>query len=42
MDEEKASFAYIKGYGIDIFSEIYSKLSKKMNEKEYKKQKEAK
>ena len=41
MDEEKASFAYIKGYGIDIFSEIYSKLSKKMNEKEYKKQKEA-
>ena len=41
MDEEKVSFAYIKGYGIDIFSEIYSKLSKKMNEKEYKKQKEA-
>ena len=41
IDEEKASFAYIKGYGIDIFSEIYSKLSKKMNEKEYKKQKES-
>ncbi len=40
IDEEKASFAYIKGYGIDIVSEHYSRLSKKMNEKEYKKQKE--
>ena len=41
MDEEKATFAYIKGYGVDIMSEIYSHLSKKMSEKEYKKQKEA-
>ena len=41
MDDEKATLAYIKGYGIDIVSEIYSHLSKKMSEKDFAKQKEA-
>ncbi len=41
MDDEKATLAYIKGYGIEIVSEIYSHLSKKMGEKDFAKQKEA-
>ena len=41
MDDEKATLAYIKGYGIEIVSEIYSHLSKKMSEKDFAKQKEA-
>ncbi|MDE1851594.1 MAG: mRNA surveillance protein pelota [Candidatus Micrarchaeota archaeon] len=35
MDDEKALFSYIKGYGIDIISEIYSHLSKRLSEKDY-------
>ncbi|MEM3180967.1 MAG: mRNA surveillance protein pelota [Candidatus Micrarchaeaceae archaeon] len=35
LDEEKATVAYVKGYGIEIATEIYSKLSKKMKQKEY-------
>ena len=38
MDDEKATVAYVRGYGIDINSEIYSHLSKKMNEKEFERQ----
>ncbi len=38
MDDEKATTAYVRGYGIDINSEIYSHLSKKMNEKEFERQ----
>ncbi len=38
IDDEKAAFAYIKGYGVDVFSEIYSKLSKKMKQSEYEKE----
>ncbi len=37
LDDEKATFAYIKGYGIDVITEIYSRLSKKMKEKDYEK-----
>lgn len=35
MDDEKATFAYVRGYGIDVVSEIYSKLSKRMNSKDF-------
>jgi len=35
LDDEKASFAYVRGYGIDLVTEIYSKLSKKLKEKDY-------
>jgi protein pelota len=35
LDDEKALFAYIRGYGIEIITEIYSKLSKRMSEKDY-------
>ncbi|MCL5008336.1 MAG: mRNA surveillance protein pelota [Candidatus Marsarchaeota archaeon] len=35
LDEEKATTAYVMGYGIEIASEIYSRLSKKMKEKEF-------
>lgn len=38
MDDEKATVAYIMGYGIEIKTEIYSKLSKKMKEKDFEKQ----
>ena len=41
MDDEKATAAYVRGYGIDIVAEIYSHLSKKMKEKEFEKQKVA-
>ena len=41
MDDEKATVAYIKGYGIEIVTEIYSHLSKKMKEQEFAKQKES-
>ncbi|MGC8662521.1 MAG: mRNA surveillance protein pelota [Candidatus Micrarchaeia archaeon] len=37
LDDEKASIANIKGYGIEIESEIYSHLSKRMSGKEYEK-----
>lgn len=37
FDDEKATLAYIRGYGIDIITEIYSKLSKKLSEKEFEK-----
>ncbi|MDE1767823.1 MAG: mRNA surveillance protein pelota [Candidatus Micrarchaeota archaeon] len=40
LDDEKAMVSYIKGYGIDIVSELYSRLSKKMKEKDYEKQRE--
>ncbi|MGC8479406.1 MAG: mRNA surveillance protein pelota [Candidatus Micrarchaeia archaeon] len=39
LDDEKAAFAYVRGYGIDIITEVYSKLSKKLNEKDFEKQK---
>ena len=35
LDDEKALFAYIRGYGIDIITEVYSRLSKRMSEKDY-------
>lgn len=35
MDDEKATFAYVRGYGIDVVTEIYSKLSKRMKERDY-------
>lgn len=38
LDDEKALVAYIKGYGIDIVSELYSRLSKRMKEKDFEKQ----
>jgi protein pelota len=38
LDDEKALFAYLKGYGIEITHEEYSHLSKRMKEKEYAKQ----
>ncbi len=30
LDDEKATFAYVRGYGIDVITELYSKLSKRM------------
>ncbi len=39
LDDEKATVAYIKGYGIEITGELYSGLSKKMKEKDFEKQK---
>lgn len=41
LDDEKATIAYVRGYGIDLTGELYSHLSKKMKEKEFEKQKEA-
>ncbi len=41
MDDEKATIAYVRGYGIDLTGELYSHLSKKMKEKDFEKQKEA-
>ena len=38
LDDEKALVAYIKGYGIELISELYSRLSKKMKEKDFEKQ----
>lgn len=38
LDDEKATIAYVKGYGIDLTGELFSHLSKKMKEKEYEKQ----
>ncbi|MDE1850788.1 MAG: mRNA surveillance protein pelota, partial [Candidatus Micrarchaeota archaeon] len=35
LDDEKATPAYIRGYGIEIITELYSKLSKRMKEKDY-------
>lgn len=35
LDDEKATTAYIRGYGIEIITELYSKLSKRMKEKDY-------
>ena len=35
LDDEKALVSYIKGYGIDIVTELYSHLSKRMKEKDY-------
>ncbi len=40
LDDEKAMVSYIKGYGIDIVSEIYSRLSKRMKEKDFEKRRE--
>ncbi len=41
MDDEKATIAYVRGYGIEVTGEIYSHLSKKMKEQEFEKQKRA-
>ena len=35
LDDEKATMAYIMGYGIELAGELYSGLSKKMKEKEF-------
>ncbi len=40
MDDEKATLAYVRGYGIDITGELYSRLSKKMKEKDFEAEKE--
>ena len=39
LDDEKATIAYVKGYGIELTGELYSHLSKKMKEKDFEKQK---
>lgn len=39
MDDEKATFAYVKGYGIEVVTEMYSRLSKKMKQADYEKAK---
>lgn len=39
LDDEKATVAYIRGYGIEIVSEVYSGLSKRMKEKDFEIQK---
>jgi protein pelota len=41
IDDEKATIAYIKGYGIDIISEIYSHLSKRLKEADFAKARDA-
>ncbi|MCL4365391.1 MAG: mRNA surveillance protein pelota [Candidatus Marsarchaeota archaeon] len=40
LDDEKALVAYIKGYGIEIVSELYSRLSKRMKMKDFERQRE--
>lgn len=40
LDDEKALLAYIRGYGIDIITELYSHLSKRMSMKDFERQKE--
>ena len=35
LDDEKALVSYIKGYGIELVTELYSRLSKRMKEKDY-------
>jgi len=40
LDDEKATIAYVRGYGIDLTGELYSHLSKKLKEKDFEKQKE--
>lgn len=39
LDDEKATIAYVMGYGIELTGELYSGLSKKMREKEFEEQK---
>ena len=41
MDDEKATIAYVKGYGVDVITEIYSHLSKRLKEKDFEKQRNA-
>ncbi len=41
MDDEKATFAYVRGYGVDVISEIYSKLSKRMKQSDFEKARDA-
>ena len=38
LDDEKALFSYVRGYGIDLANELYSHLSKRMKEKDFAKQ----
>ncbi len=38
IDDEKALPAYLYGYGLDIKDEVYSRLSKRMSQKEFKEQ----
>ncbi len=40
LDDEKALVSYIKGYGIEIVAELYSRLSKRMKMKDFEKQRE--
>ena len=39
VDDEKATVAYVRGYGVDIIAEIYSHLSKRMKEKDFEREK---
>jgi protein pelota len=41
MDDEKATFAYVRGYGIDVVTEIYSKLSKRLKQKDFEQARDA-
>ncbi len=40
VDDEKATLAYIRGYGIDLSGELFSHLSKRMKEKDFEAQRE--
>ncbi len=40
VDDEKATCAYVRGYGIDMNAELYSGLSKRMKTSDYEKMKE--
>lgn len=41
LDDEKATFAYVRGYGIDVVTEIYSRLSKRMKQADFEKARDA-
>ncbi|MDE1873640.1 MAG: mRNA surveillance protein pelota [Candidatus Micrarchaeota archaeon] len=41
VDDEKATFAYVRGYGIDIVTELYSKLSKRLKQKDFEQARDA-
>ncbi|MDE1861041.1 MAG: mRNA surveillance protein pelota [Candidatus Micrarchaeota archaeon] len=40
LDDEKATVSYIRGYGIEIVTELYSHLSKRMSSKDYERQRD--
>ncbi len=41
LDDEKATFAYVRGYGIDVVTEVYSRLSKRMKRQDFEKARDA-